>query len=483
MDQTRRKCTRKAPAVDGSGATPSSLHARTQQDRAVTAKQSVSPQEESRRDARDIEASLQLYVKIPFVLGPIALFTVGIFLSIVPALLSSHEDHRRWGIEWYMASEDYWLLSVGAGLVLSGILLGRRRTVQETGYRVPVAGLTSATRILFLLMLAGYAAWAASGILNGLSLSLLWSALRGDPGAAPAVKDATETIPGVTTLTELGPPLVAALAILGMAGDRTRMRIMLIVLLSGLRAFANSERLSLLTVLLPLVIVWSSCRVEGGSRRSALPWAMARRRRIATLLAALSPLGMVLFFAVTERGRSWNSYYSDNFKGGNLIDFSYDRITAYYATATNNGVIYREFHEPYLKLPTQALDFVINMPILENILGSYGLLAGPSWMQTLSAYSNPEFNNPGTIIPIYADLGIVFASMFFVVAGFVVARLARSGQAANVAALCAYSSLAIALPELGRFSYLTLGRALVTILGCYVIYRATSGRRARTSPT
>ncbi len=180
---------------------------------------------------------------------------------------------------------------------------------------------------------------------------------------------------------------------------------------------------------------------------------------------------MLGLFAITERGRSWSSFYEGRYQGG-LLSFSMDRVWAYYATATNNGVIYREFHAPEIHFPERTLSMITNAPGLGDILAGIGLV-GPgdvAWQATLAYYGNPEFTNPGAILPILAEVGVGGAVLVFFAWGFAIGKLFAAGLGGSVAALCGYAGLCVGLLELARFPFFTSGRLVPGILAIAIIH-------------
>lgn len=394
--------------------------------------------------------------------SPAVLLGIAGFLAIAPAMFASDEQKSRWGAAWRLTEGSYWAMGLGLSAIAFGMLLGRRRVLPiET--RVYMPDLARAARWLTTLYFVGLAVWMVLLVTNGLTLGLALGAIRGDAGATFEVKALNTTLPGVSTLTEVGPVLAAVLMLLRKLGDR-RKSLFLVVAISVIRSLVVGERVALITVLLPVLIVWALVDQVGDRHRLS---ARARRWWI-TAGAVGAPALFITYFGLAERSRSWN-YYSSRYDGS-LWGFAVDRIWAYYATAANNGVIYADYQVPAQSGPLVSLEALASFPPTAVVMNSFGWLEQDrTWPATLALVANPEFNNPSTFLPISAELGVPLALAMFCCWGIVIGRSYSNALRGSVVGLAAYAVLAVALLELPRFSFLTSGRAIAAVLGLVVL--------------
>jgi hypothetical protein len=400
---------------------------------------------------------------------PLTLAAVGLFLALVPPLLSTPFQRARWGVHWYLTPDDYQLVAFSGTAVLIGIVVGiaGRPDADVDHFDVDVPRLLRATNWLAALFGIGYAVWAWSASRHGFTLGLALETLRGHAGANYASRADLATVPGLSTLTEVGPVLVAALVLLWRCGVRRYAVLGVVLVLSAVRVVLNSERLSMIEIALPalLMVLMTRDRREGvAKRRRPLP--------VAGYLGA--PVLVVLLFAFTERTRTWNSHYSRLYPG-NLLQFSIDRIWAYYATAANNGAIYRDYRAPALHFPDLTLEAVTHAPGVSELLTVAGWSVGGTqpWRETLAFYANPEFNNPSTFLPVIGEIGTPLALCLFASWGLLMGVLYRHARQGSVGAVVAVSGFSLALLELARYPYLSSGRFLPAAMAAVVVWRAT----------
>lgn len=408
--------------------------------------------------------------------SPTTLTVVGATLAILPAILSTPSQHARWGVLWYVSFADYVALIASAVAVLVGVRVGQWRDPTASAKRpegqrdvlvVPVEQLQHAVSVLLVFCFVGYGVWLASAIRNGLTLGLAVGVMRGDPGASELARQTLVTVPGLSTLTEVGPVVVAGLMLLWRLGYRRHTAMTTVLGLAFIRGFLNSERLAVVEVLLPVLAV---ALLTAPSIRPAARVRKASRWARAAYLAA--PILLIAYFAITERNRSWSSYYSSRFDGG-LMAFSVDRIWAYYATATNNGVIYATYHAPTLQMPELTLAAVLRAPVIGDVLTLSGVasMSSQSWADTLSAYANPEFNNTSAFLPIVGELGLVPALVIFFIWGVLIGRLYSNFRRGSLVALCGYAAVGVGLLELARYPYFMSTRVVPVVLALWILRR------------
>ena len=394
---------------------------------------------------------------------------MGVTLALLPPLLSTPFQRSRWGVPWYLTVGDYQLIAVSGAAVLVGIVVGSsgRRSAGPVFFEVEVDRLRHATDILLGLFSVGYAVWVWSAHQHGFTVGVAVATLKGEAGANYVSRADLATVPGVSTLTEVGPVLVAALVLLWRCGVRRYAALATVIALSGGRAIINSERLSMIEIGLPILLMVLMTR----DRRDT----HATRRRpllVAGYLAA--PLAVLLLFVVTERSRTWNSHYSRLYPGS-LVQFSVDRIWGYYATAANNGAIYHDYRAPAAHFPDLTLQGLTHAPGISELIGTVGFRADAthSWITTLSFYANPEFNNPSTFLPIIGEIGLLLALGLFTVWGLTMGLVYRQARGGSVGGLVAVAGLSLGLLELARYPYYSSGRFVPAALAAAIVWYAT----------
>ena len=415
-------------------------------------------------------------VRIPWVPSrlahPLTLALLGVGLALGPPLLSTSFQRSRWHTPWYLTTGDYQLIALSGAVVLLGVVVGAagRPAREPVLFRVDVRRLRRATNVLLALFGVGYAVWVWSAHRHGFGVSLALSTLRGAAGANYASRADLATVPGVSTLTEVGPVLVAALVLLWRCGARRYVPLTTVIVLSAVRAILNSERLSMIEIALPILLMVLMTR----DRRET---DLTRRRPLLVASFLMAPVALLFLFVFTERSRTWNSHYSRLYPGS-LVQFSLDRIWGYYATAADNGVVYRDFRAPTLHFPDLTLQGLTNAPIISELVAGAGYRVDSthSWLQTLTFYANPEFNNPSTFLPIIGEIGLPLALCLFAAWGLSLGVIYRRVRQGSVGALVACAGLSLGLLELARYPYYSSGRFVAAALAASIVWRATQPR-------
>jgi hypothetical protein len=419
------------------------------------------------------EGAAPRVVRIPWTASrlahPLTLAIVGVTLALAPPLLSTPFQRSRWGVPWYLTAGDYQLIALSGAVVLAGIVVGSsgRPKAGPVSFEVDVRRLRRATDILLGLFGVGYVVWAWSAYRHGFTVGLAVATLKGQEGANYVSRADLATVPGVSTLTEVGPVLVAALVLLWRCGVRRYAVLTTVIALSGARAIINSERLSMIEIGLPILLMVLMTR----DRRET---DAARRRPLVVATYLALPLAVFLLFVFTERSRSWNSHYSRLYPGS-LVQFSLDRIWGYYSTAANNGAIYRDYRAPAAHFPDVTLQGLTNAPGVSEVIATAGLQLDKTqaWITTLSVYANPEFNNPSTFLPIIGEIGVLPALLLFAAWGLAIGLTYRQARGGSVGALVAAAGLSLGLLELARYPYYSSGRFVAGALAAVIVWHIT----------
>lgn len=294
-----------------------------------------------------------------------------------------------------------------------------------------------------------YSVWLASGFAVGLTPDILLGVLRGNEGAIYQVRaiGAESSVSGLTTATQFG----MAVALLGTLlacrfGWRTvRWRMGLLLLLSACRAVFFSERLALIEVVVPPLILWFQLKIR--SRDDA------RSRLVSHLLPIIGVAGVFTLFTATEYFRSWVNYYSG--KEESMLWHSFMRLLGYYVTALNNGTYLFET-QGLVDLPYYTMLWLWKFPFVSFLWGGFREWEGEidhEYSLILKHYANPEFNNPSGIYVTFIDFGVSLAMLAWVVAGFIGMILYLKFQRGTLSGLLLYPFYFLGLTELTRGFY------------------------------
>lgn len=398
----------------------------------------------------------------------------GALLLLVPGtlLLTFYLDDADFRL-FYRATKsvpgDHLLLLAAAVALLGAVAtfvarVPRRRpgtALLPGGLAVPRT-LRRSAEVLFWLTMAGYVAFAATGASRGVTLSQVLQLLISQNAYEGNLKDEFAGVAGITTLTQCGIAfvVVATYVLLRVRDRRLLLQLGVVLLLSLVRSFVNSERLALIEVAVPLVAV-----VAMAARHSAVP---ARRLAARAAPVVLAPLLLALF-ALFEYSRSW-TFFSTRTDQPFPV-FAAVRLAGYYATSYNNGYLQLE-HATYPgRLPRESVSFFWEAPFVSQ-LGLYDLLGTtpPSTSQdVLERYANPEFNNLGGITAPMVDFGVPGGLVYLALLGAVIGLLYRGFREGTVMGALLYPVALTGLLELPRYLYLAQGRVVPAVLGLVVV--------------
>lgn len=410
----------------------------------------------------------------------------GALLLLVPGtlLLTFYLDDADFRL-FYRATKsvpgEHLLLLAAAVALLAAVAtfvarVPRRRpgtALLPRGVAVPRT-LRRSAEVLFWLTMAGYVAFAATGASRGVTLSQVLQLLVSQNAYEGNLKDEFAGVAGITTLTQCGIAfvVVATYVLLRVRDRRLLLQLGVVLLLSLVRSFVNSERLALIEVAVPLVAV-----VAMAARHSAVP---ARRLAARAAPVVLAPLLLALF-ALFEYSRSW-TFFSTRTDQPFPV-FAAVRLAGYYATSYNNGYLQLE-HATYPgRLPRESVSFFWEAPFVSQ-LGLYDLLGTtpPTTSQdVLERYANPEFNNLGGITAPMVDFGVVGGLVYLALLGAVIGLLYRGFREGTVIGALLYPVALTGLLELPRYLYLAQGRVVPAVL-CLAVVGALLLRERRAVP-
>jgi len=143
---------------------------------------------------------------------------------------------------------------------------------------------------------------------------------------------------------------------------------------------------------------------------------------------------------------------------------------SYYATATNNGVLYGRLADAN-NLDHTAFYAFYNLP--GSFFGT-DAVSGTNfdqwWGMQLELFANPSLTNTGTIFPLIGELSLATVLILFFAVGYISTVLFRQAKNGHLISMMAVPILCYAFVELPRISYLTLGRSVPIFLGILIMW-------------
>ncbi|MGF6597547.1 hypothetical protein P3T23_002264 [Paraburkholderia sp. GAS448] len=237
--------------------------------------------------------------------------------------------------------------------------------------------------------------------------------------------------------------------------NRYKLYLLVLGVLTLLRSFIFAERLALIEVALPFVLM--CVRFRHGPRRSKF--------------LALGPVAaivpMVGFFIANEYHRSWETYYINVYD--NIFDFAIERLALYYSTALNNGAGILSILGWGDGSPMFTLDWLIRFPLIGEVFKPM-MDSSAAFDSFLSNYGDPEFNNPSGIFVHFYEWGW-FALFIAAFIGWVFSKSYAGWRSGDGFWCCAHSVLLVSLLEILRIPNLFSGRNFVPIALLFVVFR------------
>lgn len=414
---------------------------------------------------------------------PVGSLALVISLSLlVSVTISSYDYTFFYRVQKAITGPDIFLYLLAGGALLIGAALplvaGRRPPTTNwpdlDSHRLHI--IDSAATVAFRLTVLGYAFFAAIGAARGARPSMLLHTLTDQSNYSDTLKTLFAPVAGVTSLTQIGIAYVVLAALLRAHGawNHTGRRLTVVMLLGLFRAYFLTERLAVLELVVPFVLVAAVSarhRPRPSRRAGAMPYL--------PLLAL--PLLLVVFGAF-EYSRSWQYFKSRTTLS--FPQFVVNRLAGYYATAYNNGALQLHYGSHLHRLPYDSIQGFWTSPgpaqldLYHRLTGVFG----PDALNTvLTQHGNPEFNNPGGLaVPLF-DFGVAGGLLFFLVAGVLVGFAYRSFRTGQPLGLLIYPVLFTGLLEIPRYVYWTQGRAvpayLVLLITAYLLRSRSPNRR------
>jgi hypothetical protein len=415
---------------------------------------------------------------------------MGTLLALAAFLVPESMYRLYWRTPKFFDATRLWMtlasvamFSFGAAAGALKRLHGNRPADSRWMERLPWNSILSLFNACFWLTLAGYLVWAGAAVSRGADLTLALGVLHGDKGAAYVMKEVyLGTISGVTTLTQLAMVAFVLAVLIGMAkGWRLVLpKCAVLFAVTIVRALMNSERLAVMELLIPMVVILVRLAIMDSPRFAGRLWRLLRAA------PAIGYTGLLGVFGASEYFRSWVNYYA----GGDLgfWQFVSLRLVGYYVTALNNGALLVQRIDP-TGAPFCTLHLAWRLPLLSGIADALypnlpmALQDGP-YLIYLAREANPEFNNGGGFLLPTLDFGFTGALLYWLLCGLVCGVLYRLFQQKRPLGLMLYPVLFIGIIELTRIIYWAEGRMFlpVCVLAALALGCAYHARRYRIWP-
>ncbi len=366
------------------------------------------------------------------------------------------------------------VVALAVGMLLAG--LSERRPGARPDHRWPAMSdeaLVLLARIypyLIGLTVFGYVVWIGMGISRGLTFSDVQTVLATQDNFKLPIKEKLDTLPGVTTLTQvaISAAVVGVILDLHRPSAAIRWAYRFVLLLGAARALMLAERLAVAEILVPIMVL----RAAAFGRRS-----LGSSRVLLNLAPVLGVLFLMAGFAASEYSRSWN-WYSDN-SDQSFAGFAAERLLGYYATSHNNGALLLQHGTDFAAVPYYTTTFVWEVPPGNQLAADVSDDASADRRRILRDFGNPEFNSPGGLASVFSDYGVPGGLVFYFGTGLLIGAVHLSFLHGRIIGVMLYPLVFTGLLELPRYLYWFQGRttpaAVVTL--AVAAYLATTARR------
>ncbi|MFD0671338.1 hypothetical protein [Cohnella sp. GCM10027633] len=262
-------------------------------------------------------------------------------------------------------------------------------------------------------------------------------------------------IPGVTSFTQFG--MIAAamysIYVFGM-GKKGDVRIWLMILLPGvLRGLFFSERLALMEVVIPILVM-------------ALVF---NRVKLTLPKLILSAMAFVGFFSIAEGLRSYRYYSENGFEQAGVYSYGIGRFLDYITSSVNHSIAMVDLSGQLYAFPALLFNGWINlisMVVPGDALSRFlhtGQAAQAYANIKLSPYSAQDYTNMGYFGQLFADSGYLYL-LYAVIYGVILGAAYKGLKRYEIGWLAIYPVLFISVLESYRIAYLFETRTFYPLL-------------------
>jgi oligosaccharide repeat unit polymerase len=312
-----------------------------------------------------------------------------------------------------------------------------------------------------VLTILGYIVWIWSIWQNGMSFDLLRGIISQEEGAVWITKRITQnTIPGITTLTQLGPGLSITAAVLWRQNKNLHLNFYVILMFAFIRAIVVSERVAVVEILIPFFVVY----LQNNWNRIGLFFKL-----LAGLLPFFGLIGISLLYGGFEYFRGWTTEKNAH---SSILAFSIQSVMGYYVSSFNNGAALMEaIPMPLCELPYTTLNWFFGFPLIGEKIIAW---INPSFVPYTGWYyfiiPNENLNSPCGLFGFIYDFGLIGGLVAWALAGFLAGSIYRLYAQQRLSGLIFYSYFIVGLLEVPRIMTWTAGRNLPTWAFLYASY-------------
>ena len=402
-------------------------------------------------------------------LNPIVLYSILLILVIYSYDMSETQYDILYLTEKALSIDFLFLHLFCFILFFVGYILSKRMRVGKTKFinytfskeTLNIDRLYNIYKILYKICILAYVIWYLNFLrINGLVILNSFRSLSSLSAAMYQMRNNSGRIGGVTSFSEIGMVVIPIGVFLWKYSDKQAIKkkcifdCLIILALATFRAFAFSERLALIELLVPALVMYISICDN------------RKLKKIIFLGPIIGVLSLVIVFGVFEYSRSWLRHYYLYYDS--YFEFIIQRILGYYCNAINTECLYLKY-SPGLVLPYYSVEWLWKMPGLMN----FYLEITPFDFNSVNVdilynHGNPEFNNPGGMLTLVKDFGIFFP-LFQLIFGYVIGRVYRLFTRGNVLGLILYSYVYVVLLELPRYFLLGSTRSLAVYVGVLIL--------------
>ena len=278
-------------------------------------------------------------------------------------------------------------------------------------------------------------------------------------------KSVYSTIPGITTLSQLGVLYVIIFQVnsnLIKPDMKLRLVLYIVLVLTVIRTIVWAERLALVEVILSIGVMYLRFGNISKLNKSVI--------RILHNAPYFGILALFLFFGIFEYFRSWRFYqnYYDN-----IVSFTIERVLLYYYGSVNTmAALLKMTNWPsysFLSYIHWLYDFPVLGKYLQQIKPREPF--GTSFMDFLSRYLDPEFNNLSGILAAYLDSGIIGTLLLAFLLG-VISKYSYLGYRKGYGlGLYLFPLVFILVFDILRQPYFSQNRVFPIVLFAFIGYR------------
>ncbi|WP_221469238.1 hypothetical protein [Cohnella nanjingensis] len=280
-------------------------------------------------------------------------------------------------------------------------------------------------------------------------------------------------ISGVTTLTQLG-MLASSLYAIHVFGLKRKGSVWLwaFILFPGtLRGLLFSERIALLEVIVPIVVVA----------------VLFGRIRVTLTKVVLAVAAVVLFFSAAEGLRSYQFYAKNGFAQEGVYGYGLGRFLDYISSSVNHSMAMVDLSGRTFGFPTLLFNGWINF--LYTVVPESAVRSFLHMNDALQAYKNvkaspysaADYTNMGYFGEIFADVGYLYV-VYAVLYGWFLGMAFKGVRQYEVGWMMIYPTVFFSLLESYRVHYLFDNRVFYPLLYLVLRYLFLSFQQSRGRP-